>query len=53
MPALVFTMFAGPLSDTYGRKPLIVLPIFGFILLNLVFLINTIWFTELKVQHGM
>ena len=48
-PGIVFTLFAGPLTDTYGRKPLIISALFGYFLLNLVFLINAYWFFELKV----
>ena len=48
-PAIIFTLFAGPMSDTYGRKPLIICALFGYFVLNLVFLINSIWFYELKV----
>jgi len=50
-PAIIFTLFAGPLSDTYGRKPLIICALFGYFVLNLVFLINSIWFYELKVEY--
>ena len=50
VPSIIFTLFAGPLSDSYGRKPLILLSIFGYFLLNLVFLINSIWFMELRVE---
>ena len=49
-PGLIFALFAGALSDTYGRKPLIILPLLGFFLLNLVYLVNSIWFNELKVR---
>ena len=49
-PAIVFTLFAGPLSDTYGRKPLILSSLFGYFVLNIVFLINSFWFYELKVN---
>ena len=49
-PGIVFTLFAGPLTDTYGRKPLIISALFGYFLLNLVFLINAYWFFELKVK---
>ena len=50
-PAVVFTVFAGPLSDTYGRKPLMILSIFGYLLLDVVFLINSFWFHELRVEY--
>ena len=46
---MVFTLYAGPLSDKYGRKPLILVSFAGYFLLNLVFLINSYWFYELKV----
>ena len=49
VPSLIFTLFAGPLSDTYGRKPLIVISLFGYFILNISHLINSIWFNELKV----
>jgi len=51
LPPLVFVLFAGPLSDTYGRKPLIVISLAGFFILNLVFMINSIFFMELKVEY--
>jgi len=50
VPGIVFTLFAGPISDTYGRKPLIIIPLFGYFVLNFVYLINSIWFHQLKVQ---
>lgn len=49
LPFVIFTLFAGPLSDTYGRKILMILPLIGFFILNLVFLVNVVWFAELQV----
>ena len=49
-PAIIFTLFAGPLSDTYGRKFLIIFALFGYFILNIVFLINSFWFYELPVS---
>jgi len=51
IPGVVFVLFAGALMDTYGRKPLLLLSLFGFFILNFVFLVNSIWFHELKVEY--
>jgi len=50
-PAVVFTIFAGPLSDSYGRKPLMIMAIFGYLVLDVVFLINAFWFHQLRVEY--
>ena len=50
VPGIIFTLFAGPISDTYGRKPLIIIPLFGYFILNFVYLVNSIWFHQLKVD---
>ena len=51
-PGIVFTLFAGPLTDSFGRKPLIICALFGYFLLDIIFLINSFWFYELKVYSG-
>ena len=51
LPTIVFAFFMGPISDRYGRKPLILMGLSGATILSLVFLINSIWFFELKVSH--
>ena len=50
LPAVLFTLFAGPLSDSFGRKPLLVFPLLGFLVLNLVLLVNSVFFTALRVE---
>ena len=49
MPVMMFVMIAGPLTDRYGRKPLILSALVGYLVLDLVFLVNSLWFHQLKV----
>ena len=49
MPVMMFVMIAGLLTDNYGRKPLILSALVGYLILDLVFLLNSLWFHQLKV----
>ena len=52
-PGLIFTLFAGPMTDKFGRKPLIICALVGYLLLDIIFIINTYWFLELKVSSSV
>ena len=51
IPAILFTLFAGAWSDLHGRKALIVCSTLGYLISNVVFLINTHFFYELKAEY--
>ena len=51
VPGTLYLMVAGSLSDTYGRKPFIALALLGYVFNNTVFLINSIYFNELKAEY--
>ena len=49
-PALIYSLFAGSLSDDFGRKPLMVVPMIGIVLTNIALLMNCLFIEELPVQ---
>jgi len=51
LPTIVVAFFAGPLSDRFSRKPLILVSLGGYFLLNLIYAINAFWFYELKMEY--
>ncbi len=51
VPAIVYTLFAGPWSDIYGRRAMIIWSCAGYVINNGVYIINTIWWDELKAEY--
>ena len=53
IPPIIIVLFIGPWSDNCGRKVLMILPVIGFILNYLWFLLNAIYFEELVAEYLM
>ena len=51
IPPVILVPFAGHWSDRHGRKLLMVIAMFGFIISNTVFLLNILFFYELKAEY--
>jgi len=51
LPAVVYALFAGPWSDINGRKTLIIMASCGYIINNGVYIINTIFWDELRAEY--
>ena len=53
VPPIIFALFIGPWSDRFGRKFLIIFPLFGYVFYNVWFLINVILFDTFVVEYLM
>ena len=51
LPAIVYALFAGPWSDIHGRKTLIAWSCFGYIFNNGTYIINTVFWDQLKAEY--
>ena len=46
-------LILGPWSDRAGRKVLVLMPLFGFMIYDMIFMINAIFYKQLKVEFLM
>ncbi len=51
LPAVAYALFAGPWSDVHGRRTLIIMSCCGYFLNNSVYIINAVWWDELKAEY--
>ena len=50
MPTLIYSFFAGSLSDDFGRKPLIVMPMLGALIGGVITIINYTFIHTLPIE---
>ena len=50
VPIVIFSVIAGALSDEFGRKPLLILPILGNVLAKITGLINYFFINDLPME---
>ena len=50
IPTIIYSFFAGSLSDDYGRKPLIILPTFGVVIGMFLSIVNYEFIDTLPIE---
>ena len=50
IPGMVFCVYAGPLSDHFGQKPLIMLPLIGYIFSSIAGFINYTFIDSIPLE---
>jgi len=50
VPTIIISMMVGPLSDKYGRRPLMLIPIIGHILAQVAYLLN-VYFWDASANY--
>ena len=53
IPPIIFVLFIGPWSDKFGRKFLIIFPLFGYAFYNIWFLINVLFYDTFVAEFLM
>ena len=49
-PAFFYTLIAGSLSDDFGRRPLLIIPLIGYFLVTLCQFFINLYINELPVE---
>lgn len=50
VPAFFYTLIAGALSDDFGRKPLLVIPLIGYLLVTIFQFFIHLYINELPIE---
>ena len=51
LPAMIFAIYVGSWSDIHGRKTIIVLSCFGFVISNFIFMVNAYFWHGIKAEY--
>ena len=50
VPSIVFCIYAGPISDRIGQKPLMMMPIIGFIFSSIAAMVNYTFIEVIPIE---
>ena len=52
--SIIISLLVGPYSDKYGRRPLLLIPLLGFIVAQIIYLVNVYyWVRMARMKVGI